>query len=146
MASCGDGLGRPLQVASVAHRSLCRLVASVQQITRYSLYHYLVACTGGNQPSATAAGCLRPRQLALISEKSQSSVSRQRGMKPQRKAAGGGKSEQHPHHPQPTPSSVQSAAGGARQESDSTGTSERARTDHRPAPKIFVCKESAFII
>ena len=29
------------------------------------------ACTGGNQPSVMAAGGLRPRQLALISEKSQ---------------------------------------------------------------------------
>ena len=29
------------------------------------------ACTGGNQPSVTAAGGFRPRQLALISEKSQ---------------------------------------------------------------------------
>ena len=28
-------------------------------------------CTGGNQPSVMAAGGLRPRQLALISEKSQ---------------------------------------------------------------------------
>ena len=28
------------------------------------------ACTGGNQPSVMAAGGLRPRQLALISEKS----------------------------------------------------------------------------
>ena len=32
------------------------------------------ACTGGNRPSVMAAGGLRPRQLALISEKSQSSV------------------------------------------------------------------------
>ena len=32
------------------------------------------ACTGGNQPSLMAAGGLRPRQLALISEKSQPSV------------------------------------------------------------------------
>ena len=29
------------------------------------------ACTGGNQPSIMAVGGLRPRQLALISEKSQ---------------------------------------------------------------------------
>ena len=29
------------------------------------------ACTGGNQPSVMAAGGLRPRQLALICEKSQ---------------------------------------------------------------------------
>ena len=29
------------------------------------------ACTGGNQPSVMAAGGLRPRQLALISEESQ---------------------------------------------------------------------------
>ena len=30
------------------------------------------ACTSGNQPSVVAAGSLRPRQLALISEKNQS--------------------------------------------------------------------------
>ena len=30
------------------------------------------ACTGGNQPLVMAAGGLRPRQLAVISEKSQS--------------------------------------------------------------------------
>ena len=29
------------------------------------------ACTGGNQPLVMAAGSFRPRQLALISEKSQ---------------------------------------------------------------------------
>ena len=33
-----------------------------------------IACTGGNQPSVMAAGGLRPRQLALISEKSQLGV------------------------------------------------------------------------
>ena len=32
-------------------------------------------------------------------------------MKPQRKNAGGRKSEQHPYHPYPKPSSVQSAEG-----------------------------------
>ena len=31
----------------------------------------ILACTGGNQLSVMAAGGLRPRQLALISEKNQ---------------------------------------------------------------------------
>ena len=45
-------------------------------------------------------------------------------MKPQRKNAGGRKSEQHPNHPQPEPSSVPSAVGGTHQESDSTVCNE----------------------
>ena len=54
-------------------------------------------------------------------------------MKPQRKNAGGRKSEQHPYHPHPKPSSVQSAVGGAHQESVSTATKEHARIDHQPS-------------
>ena len=60
--------------------------------------------------------------------------SRQRGMKPQRKDAGGRESEQHPNDRQPKPSSVQSAGGSAHQESDSTATNEHAGTDHQPSP------------
>ena len=45
-------------------------------------------------------------------------------MKPQRKNAGGRKSEQHPSHPPSEPSSVQSAVGGALQEPDSTATND----------------------
>ena len=56
-------------------------------------------------------------------------------MKPQRKDAGGRKSEQHPNHLQPKPSPVQSAVGSAGQNSDSTATSEHARTDFKPSPK-----------
>ena len=41
-------------------------------------------------------------------------------MKLQKKNAGGRKSEQNPNYPQPKPSSVQSAAGCAHLESDST--------------------------
>ena len=93
------------------------------------------ACTGGNQPSVVAARGLRPRQLALISEKSQFVSSRQRGIKPQRKNAGGRKSEQHPYHPQPKSSSVQSTVGCVHQDSDSTATSKHARTDHQPSQK-----------
>ena len=48
-------------------------------------------------------------------------------MKPQRKSAGGG--EQHPYHPHPKPSSVQSAVGDAHQESVSTATSEHVCGD-----------------
>ena len=56
-------------------------------------------------------------------------------MKLERKNAGGRKSEQHPNHPQPKPSPVQSAVGCAHQESDSTATSVRARTEH-PNPRL----------
>ena len=56
-------------------------------------------------------------------------------MKPQRKVAGGRKSVQHPNHPQPKPSSVQSAVGCAHQESVSTATNERAKIDHQPSQK-----------
>ena len=86
------------------------------------------ACTGRNQPSVTAAGGLRPRQLVVISGKPVVS-SRQRDMKPQRKNTGGRETEQHLNHPQPKPSSVQSAAGCAHQESDSTAKNEHARID-----------------
>ena len=58
---------------------------------------------------------------------------RQRGIKPQRKNAGGRKSEQHPYHPHPKPLSVQSAVRVAHQESVSTATNEHARIDHRPS-------------
>ena len=59
--------------------------------------------------------------------------SRQSGIKPQRKNAGGRKSEQHLNHPQPKPSSVQSAVGCAHQESDTIATNERAKTHHQPS-------------
>ena len=54
-------------------------------------------------------------------------------MKPQKKNAGGRKSEQHPYHPHPKPSSVQIAVGCALQESVSTATNEHARIDHQPS-------------
>ena len=63
--------------------------------------------------------------------------SRQRGMKPQSKDAGGRKSEQHPNHPQPKPSSVD-----VQQESDSTTINVHAGTDRQPS-QILVCEESA---
>ena len=53
--------------------------------------------------------------------------------KPQRKNAGGRKSEQHPYHPHPKPSFVQSAVGDAHQESISTATNEHAKIDHQPS-------------
>ena len=55
-------------------------------------------------------------------------------MKPQRKHGGSRKSEQHPSHPRPKPSPVQGAVRSAHQNSDSTATSEHARTDHQPSP------------
>ena len=74
------------------------------------------------QESVMAAGGLRPRQ-------------QQRGVKLQRKNAGGRKSEQHPYHPQPKPSCVQSAVGFTHQESVSTAPNKHARIDHQPSPK-----------
>ena len=54
-------------------------------------------------------------------------------MKPQRRYAGGRKNKQHSYHPHPKPSPVQSAVGGAHQESVSTATSEHARIDRQPS-------------
>ena len=54
-------------------------------------------------------------------------------IKPQKKKAGGRKSEQHLYHPHPKPTSVQSAVGGAHQESVPTATNEHARIDHQPS-------------
>ena len=56
-------------------------------------------------------------------------------MKLQVKKAGGGKREQHPSHPRPKPSSVQSAVGCARQGSDPIATKKHVRTDHQPSQK-----------
>ena len=50
-----------------------------------------------------------------------------------KKNPGGRKNEQHPYHPHPKPSSVQSAIEGAHQESVSTTTNEHARIDHQPS-------------
>ena len=59
---------------------------------------------------------------------------RQRGVKPQRKNAGGRQSEQHPYHPHPKRSSVQSAVGDGHRESVSTATNEHAKIDHQNLP------------
>ena len=64
-------------------------------------------------------------------------------MKLQWKNAGGRKSKQHFNHSQYKPLSVQSAVGGARQESDSTVTNEHAGTDHQASKTILVCEELA---
>ena len=53
---------------------------------------------------------------------------------PQRKEAGGRKSEQHPNHPQLKPSFVQRAVGSVYHASDSTAISEHETTDHQPSP------------
>ena len=57
-------------------------------------------------------------------------------MKPQRKDAGGRENMQHPNHPQPKPSPVQSAVSSVHQESDCSATNEHARTDHQPSKKL----------
>ena len=61
---------------------------------------------------------------------------RQRGIKLQRKNAGGRKSQQHPYHPHPKPSSVQSTVGGAHQESVSIATNEHERIDHQASQQF----------
>ena len=55
-------------------------------------------------------------------------------MKPQRRNPGDvRKSEQHPNHPNPKPSSVQSAVGDAHQELVSTATNDYARIERQPS-------------
>ena len=66
-------------------------------------------------------------------------------MKLQKKDAGGRKIEQPPNHPQPMPSTVQSAVGCAHPESDSTATNGYPRTDPLPSPTL-VCEETASTI
>ena len=67
-------------------------------------------------------------------------------MKPQRKNAGGRKSEHHSNHPQSKPSSVQSAVGCAHHESVSTATNERARFDHQSSPKSSSARNEPSLI
>ena len=93
------------------------------------------AGTGRNQPSVMAAEGLRPRQLFAHQREKPVVSSRQRAMKLQRKDAGGRKSEQHPSHPHPKPSSVQGAVECVHQKSDSTATNECARLDHQSSPE-----------
>ena len=85
--------------------------------------------------SAISHGSRRPQTETAGTHQWEKPVvsSRQRGIKPQRKNTGGRKSEQHPYHPLPKPSSVQSAIGGAHQESVSTATKKQARIDHQPS-------------
>ena len=80
---------------------------------------------GSRRPQTETAGA-HQREKPVVS-------SRQRGIKPQRKNAGGRKSQLHPYHPYPKASSLQSAVGGAHQESVSTATNEHARIDHQPS-------------
>ena len=89
------------------------------------------ACTVGNRTWQQEAS---NRDSAHQWEKPVVSL-RQRGMKPQREDAGGGKSKQYPSHPQPQPSNVQSAVWCVHQESDSTAINEHARTYHQPFQK-----------
>ena len=62
-------------------------------------------------------------------------------MKPQRKNAEGRQSEQKLYHPHHKPSSVQSAVGGAHQESVSKATNEHARIDHQPSKQSSSSQE-----
>ena len=79
--------------------------------------------SGSGRPQTETAGAHQLEKPVVSS--------RQRGIKPQRKNAGGRKREQHPYHPHPKSSSVQSAVGDAHQESVSNATSEHANIDHQ---------------
>ena len=96
------------------------------------------ACTGGNQPSVTAAGGLRPRQLywrSLVRKAScKFEAERQKAAKEERR-------RQKEHHPHLKPSFVQRVVGGAHQESVFTATSEHARIDHQSSQQFLVCAE-----
>ena len=83
-----------------------RIIYSDYIVNRRS-FIYCSLATGGNQPLDVAAEGLRPRQLALISEKASCKESRQRGIKPQRKNTEGRKSKQHRNRAQTKPSSVE---------------------------------------
>ena len=88
-----------------------------------------------------AAGGLGLRWRALIIDKSPAG-SRQRGIMPQRKGAGGRQSEQPPNYHHPKLFVIYSAVGSAHQELDATATNEHVRTYHQPS-QILVCEESA---
>ena len=85
--------------------------------------------------SAISHGSRRPRTKTASAHQWEKPfvTSRQRGIKPQRRNAEGKKSEQHPYHPQPKPSSAQSAVGDAHQKSVSTPTIEHTKIDHQPS-------------
>ena len=82
---------------------------------RDSLHRWKSAISHGSRRPQTKTAGAHQWEKPVVS-------SRQRGKKPQRKNAGGRMSKQHPYHPHPKPSSVQSVVGGAHQESVSTAT------------------------
>ena len=86
--------------------------------------------------STISHGSRRPQTETVGAHQWEKQVisSRLRGMKPQRKDAAGRNCE-HPNHPQPKPSPVQSSIGSVHQESDFTAVSKNAKTDHQPSPK-----------
>ena len=53
-------------------------------------------------------------------------------------------SEQHPNHPQPKPSPVQSKTKSSYKDYKTSATNGNARADLRPS-QILVCEESSFI-
>ena len=63
-----EGVGTTPQSSSASFKKESASVVLQESLKRSAEE---TACTGGNQPSVMAAGGLRPRQLALISEKSQ---------------------------------------------------------------------------
>ena len=88
-----------------------------------------------SRESAISHGSRRPQTETASAHQWEKTVksSTQRGMKPQKEKRRRIKSEQHPYHPHPKPSAVQSVVWCAHQESVSTATNERARIDHQPS-------------
>ena len=105
------------------------LQESVTKISRrVSLHRWVLAIRNGSRRRQTETAGAHQWEKTVVS-------SRQRGMKPQQKNTVGRKSKQHPYHPHPKLSSVQSAVGCAHQKSDSTATNERAKIDHQLSQK-----------
>ena len=101
-----------------------------------------LAANLGGQLRSISHGSRRPQNETVGTHQCEKPVgsSRQRGAKPRRKDAVGRKSEQHPNHPQPKPSSVQSAVGCVHRESDSSATNEHAKTDHQTFSKSLTAR------
>ena len=116
-----------LQRSSKKESVIVALQESVTKTSRRDSLH--------KRESAISHGSRKPRTETVGAHQWEKPVvnSRQRGMKPQWKDAGGRKSVQHPNPPQPKLSPVQGAVGSAHQESDSTVTNKHSRTDHQPS-------------
>ena len=121
----------PKQSSSVSSKKGSEIVMLQESITKISWRESL-----HRQESAISHGSRRPQTETAAHQWKKPVVSlRQRGIKLQRKNAGGRNCKQHPYHPYLKPLSVQSAVRGAHQESVSTATNKHARTDHHLSNK-----------